>query len=161
MANLLTLTIALVGSCFLYASCHGSQNLASNGNREVAGVSQEDHPIKGRWGVDSLTLPTVTIPSFCNEIGEGAVFEFEGQGNLMIYPKGVTKACGVYKYRIDESSIQVIKDDMIMLVAYKCSEDNLTLSSKTFFRWKDEDVQDTVVSQALLQEGVSVYLSRF
>lgn len=157
MKNLPVISASFLAVFLLYFGCKEEEQLVSSKKSEISAEEQ----VEGRWVIDSLSLSSVNIPSFCHQIGEGAIFEFTENDSLKIYPKDAMEACDRFSYTAQDDLIQIIKDDMIMLVEYKLKTDSsLVLKSKTFFRWQEDAVTDSVTHQLLLKEGVSAFLTK-
>ncbi len=138
--------------------CQESPKYTSNVDRNSITVISADTLIIGKWVVESLSIPSVSLPTFCNHISKGAIFVFSENDSLNVYPRSGVEACDVYTYKANDGVIQVVKADMAMLIEYKHSQNNLLLRSKSFFRWKAEDVQDSLAYRSLLEDGVTVSL---
>jgi hypothetical protein len=70
--------------------------------------------INGKWKLDSLEIKKARMPSYCNEITSGAIFDFEDNGRLKVYQKDSINYCNKYSYRIREKEISLLEYDMIL-----------------------------------------------
>lgn len=161
MSNLHVILKSLLAAILLGVGCKGGEKLESSCKQDISREEAGDIVVAGEWIIDSLSLSSVSVPSFCYRIGEGATFEFTKNDSLRIYPEGALKPCDTYSYTIQNGLLQVVEEDMIMLVEYRfTTERKLMLKSKSFFRWLENDVTDSLTHQSLLDEGVTVLLSR-
>lgn len=157
MKNLFIDSPVLLALFLIYFGCRGVEKSASSYELRVS----KEEQLEGLWIIDSLNLPSVTVPSFCLQIGVGTAFEFTKNDSLKLYEKKVSKPCEVFYYKAQEDLINLVKGDMIMLVEYKLiTNKRLVLRSKSFFKWQGDTVTDSSAYQTLLDEGVTVFLSR-
>lgn len=161
MSNLHVILKSLLVAFLLGVGCKGEEKLESFYKQDVSTEGVRDIEVAGEWIIDSLSLSSVSVSSFCYRIGEGATFVFTESDSLKIYPEGAFEPCDTYSYTIQNGLLQVVKEDMILLIEYRfITERKLMLKSKSFFRWQENDVTDSVTHQTLLDEGVTVLLSR-
>ena len=161
MKNLSFNSVSFLAVFLLYFCCKNEEQLPSYNKPNISVETPEGVSLEGKWSVDSLTLSSVTVPSFCYQIGEGSIFEFTENDSLKVYPKDDVEPCEIFSYTAQDDLIQVTKDDMIMLVEYELvTEGRLLLKSKSFFRWEKDAVTDSLIHQTLLKEGVTAFLSK-
>lgn len=159
MKNLHFISPILIAVFLMYIGCKGEEKPVSSYN--VSTEAAKGVQIEGIWIIDSLTLPSVTVPSFCYKIGAGATFEFTENNILKVYPKDVSEPCETLSYTTQQDLIHLVKDDMVMLVEVKSLTDkNLVLRSQSFFRWQGDIEADSLAYQTLMDEGVTVFLSQ-
>lgn len=161
MKKLHSISPLLIAIFLMYIGCKGEEKPVSSYKKNASTEAANGVQIEGLWTIDSLSLSSVTVPSFCHQIGEGATFEFKDNNSLKVYPKGISEPCEAFSYTAQEDFLHLVKDDMIMLVEYKLSNDrNLVLRSNSFFRWQEDNLADSSAYNTLLDEGVTVFLSK-
>lgn len=106
MKNLPVISASFLAVFLLYFGCKEEEQSASS-NKTDTSVKEE---VEGRWVIDSLSLSSVNIPSFCHQIGEGAIFEFTENDSLKIYPRDAMEPCDRFSYTAQDDLIQIIKD---------------------------------------------------
>lgn len=144
----------------LLAGCRQERYDASHAHASTSAKAATGTVLVGTWRVDSLSLPSVGIPSFCKSIGAGATFEFTSTDSLRIYQQNSRKPCETYAYSMQHKRIHIVKSDMNMLVTYEIlNENTLKLTSQSFFRRQATDM-NSVTGQVLPKEGIAAFLSR-
>ncbi|WP_377481381.1 hypothetical protein [Pontibacter toksunensis] len=144
-----------------YIGCKGEEKPVSSFKQNTSIEEARNVQIEGIWVIDSLTLAPVTVPSFCNQIGAGATFEFTEDNSLKVYPEDASEPCETFSYTAQQGLIHLKKGDMLMLVEVESLTDqNLVLRSNSFFRWQGDPEADSLTHQILLAEGTTAYLSR-
>lgn len=161
MKNLHFISPILIAVFLIHIGCKGEEKPVSSFKKNASTEAAKSVQIEGLWTIDSLSLSSVTVPSFCHQIGEGATFEFTENNSLKVYPIDVSEPCEEFSYTAQQDFLHLVKDDMIMLVEYKLSTDrNLVLRSNSFFRWQEETLADSSAYNTLLDKGVTVFLSK-
>ena len=112
--------------------------------------------INGKWKLDSIGIKQARMPSYCNEITSGAIFDFESNGSLKVYQKDSTNYCNKYSYKIREKEISLIEYDMILnFPIINFDKDNLILKS----RYIRKNVTDKKSWEAK-RKGFNLYFSK-
>ena len=72
--------------------------------------------ILGKWKVVQANITPYEHISFCEKLGLGAIFEFQKDSVLNVYPKKGEKMCNRSQvYRIWQGDIQITEIDMVFL----------------------------------------------
>jgi len=87
--------------------------------------------INGKWHLDSMEIEKARMPSFCKEITVGAIFDFQDEGELIVYEKDSIDSCNKYSYSVYEDKISLTEWDMIMSFPIeKLDKNELIIKSK-------------------------------
>ena len=112
--------------------------------------------INGKWRLDSIEIKQARMPSYCNEITSGAIFDFQNNSRLKVYQKDSINYCNKYSYRIREKEISLIESDMVLnFPIRKFDKDRLILKS----RYIQKNVSDKKSWEAK-RKGFNLYFSK-
>jgi len=94
--------------------------LACNNSKKVACCAEDEYknnsPLIGKWEVIQANITPFEHISFCEKLGLGAMFEFQKDSVINVYPKAGKKVCNRDQvYWIWKGNIRITEIDMVFL----------------------------------------------
>ncbi|WOK07747.1 hypothetical protein RT717_03800 [Imperialibacter roseus] len=121
----------------------------------------KNQAIHGLWEIDSLIVEPISIPSYCDMIYKGSLFNFKSDGQLVITPKDSTQKCNSYSYKIFDDELNIVEYDMVMSASFDLTDDGyLKMFSRNLFDWDKAKTPDIETYNLLFANGITIKLKR-
>jgi hypothetical protein len=70
--------------------------------------------INGKWELDSTEIGKGGLPSNCDQIEKGSIFEFKDDGILQVFENDSINPCYKYNYSLYKDNLSLQKSDVVM-----------------------------------------------